>query len=261
MNSLLSKMGGLTAASLVSNWMGTLDIQAVHYDPSADPKLPEFRGPIIGAIWHEYILPLFYILGHTNTSVMTSSHRDAQILTEALKHLEYGYIRGSTTRGGSRALLQLIKRCESQNIGTAADGPRGPRRRMAPGLVYLSSKMQVPLICFAAGCDRPIRFKTWDQLALPRLGSRVRLIVGPRMQVPPDLDRKGLEHYRQKIETTMQQLTDEAESWATSGSRRVNQRVIHSSPAFHVFRRHHPTTVAATVDASETLSRNVHRAA
>ncbi|MCU0981654.1 MAG: hypothetical protein MUF25_21090, partial [Pirellulaceae bacterium] len=64
---------------------------------------------------------------------------------------------------------------------------------------------------------------TWDRFALPRPYSRARLVVGPRLHVPADLDREGLEWHRQQMEATLNQLTTEAERWAESGHRRRGQ--------------------------------------
>ena len=220
--SIANKFGGLLAATGVRSWMGTLSYQAVIYDRSTDPVLPEYRGPVIGVFWHEYLLLPFYLRGRSNTAILTSRHRDADWLSEAAGHLGFEIIRGSTARGGGQALLELV-RAGDKNVGIACDGPRGPRRRMAPGPIFLSSKLQVPMITYAVGYDRPKRLKSWDRFAIPRPFSRARWIIGPQMQIPPNLDRDGVEHYRQQVEQILNRLTNEAEAWAESGSRLPNQ--------------------------------------
>ena len=227
--SIVNKFGGLCAATSVRAWMGSLSYQACIYDRSTDPVLPEFDGPVIGVFWHEYLLLPFYLRGRSNTAILTSRHRDADWLSEAARHLGFEIIRGSTSRGGGQALLELI-RAGDKNVGIACDGPRGPRRQMAPGPIFLASKLQVPLITYAVGYDRPKRLRSWDQFALPRPFSRARWIIGPRMHIPPNLDRAGVEHYRCQVEQILNRLTTEAEEWAESNARYPSQTSVARMP-------------------------------
>ncbi len=259
--SFLNKAAALGAAAMVGQWMRSMDIQAVYYDRSVDPALPEFRGPIAVAVWHEYILPILYLRGRSNTSILTSRHTDANILTEVLRHFGYGHVRGSTARGGSQALLELLELCRTQNLGTAGDGPRGPRRQMAPGLAYLSSKLQIPMAPYAVGFDRPYRMGTWDRFAIPRWGSRVRIIFGPRVQVPPNADRTELEVYRLRMEKLLEELTHEAEQWAESGARHPNQVPLYRRPAHFAFRRHLQANPGGELGVAPLMVRRVRRAA
>ncbi len=242
--SLINKAGGLFAATSVRAWMGSLSYQAVMYDRSTDPVLPEFSGPVIGVFWHEYLLLPFFLRGHSNTAILTSRHRDADWLSVAAGHLGFEIIRGSTARGGGQALLELI-RTGDKNVGIACDGPRGPRRKMAPGPIFLSSKLQIPLITYAVGYDRPKRLKSWDRFAIPRPFSRARWIIGPRMQIPANVDRQGVEHYRLQVEQILNDLTAEAESWAVSGSRLPNQASVSRSP-MPLRNRRHPIPLAVS---------------
>lgn len=228
---LPTKLGGLLASAAVHSWMGTLDYRALMYDRTVDPTQAEFEGPVIAVFWHEYLLALFYLRGRSNTAILTSQHRDADWLSEAARHMGFDTIRGSTYRGGTRAMLQFIRQHGSRNLGIACDGPRGPRRRLAQGPIYLSSKLQIPLVIHAVGYDRPWRMPTWDRFAVPYPYSRVRLIVGPRIQIPADVDRAGVIGYQHAVERMMRQLTVDAESWAAAGTRRQGQMVLRRQPA------------------------------
>ena len=228
---ITTKFGGLAAATFVRHWMGTLDYQVAMYDSTVDPVQHNFAGPVIAVFWHENLLFPFYLQGHTQSAILTSQHRDADWLSEAAGHLGFRTVRGSTFRGGGRALLEMVRGWSNYNFGIASDGPRGPRRKMAQGPIYLSSKLGIPLVPYGIGYDRPWRIRSWDRFALPRPYSRARLVAGPRLQIPPELDRGGLEHYRQRAEDVLNRLTLEAEAWAEAGSRKVNQRGIRRRPA------------------------------
>ena len=251
--SIVNKIGGLCAAASVRAWMGTLSYQAMVYDRSTEPVLPEFNGPVISVFWHEYLLLPFYLRGRSNTAILTSRHRDADWLSQAAAHLGFEIIRGSTARGGGQALLELI-RTGDKNVGIACDGPRGPRRRMAPGPIFLSSKLQVPLITYAAGYDRPKRLRSWDKFAIPRPFSRARWIIGPRMQIPANLNREGVEHYRSQVEQILNRLTVEAENWAKQGIRLPGQTSVSRLP-MPLINRRRPN--AKSVEVGDVTRRRV----
>jgi lysophospholipid acyltransferase (LPLAT)-like uncharacterized protein len=227
--SIINKVGGLCAATCVRAWMSTISYRAAVYDRTIDPVLPEFDGPVIAVFWHEYLLLPFYLRGHSNTAILTSRHRDADWLSQAAGHLGFEIIRGSSSRGGGQALLELL-RAGDKNVGIACDGPRGPRRQMAQGPIFLSSKLQIPLIAYAVGYDRPKRMKSWDGFAIPRPFSRACWIVGPRMQIPPNLSRARVEHYRVEVERVLNRLTLEAETRASTRGRIPDEISAHRTP-------------------------------
>jgi lysophospholipid acyltransferase (LPLAT)-like uncharacterized protein len=236
---LVQKIGGLLGTALVRQWMGTLDYQIAYYDRAIDPGLPECQTPKIYIFWHEYILCPLYLRGHCNLAMLLSRHRDAEILSHIAYHLGFAFVRGSTNRGGVAALREMLARSRSMHLTITPDGPRGPRRQLAPGCIYLASKLGLPLVVMGFGHDRPWRIrKAWDQFAIPRPYTRARVITSRDIYVPPDLDRDGLEHFRLRIEELLNFLTGEAEAWAESGS--------HKSPQYLLERRsnrwRHPRT-------------------
>lgn len=208
----------------VRKWMGTLDYKAAYYDRAIDPVFPEWRGQKIYVFWHEYILFPLYLRGHCNMAMLLSRHRDAEILSYAAYHLGFEFVRGSTNRGGVAAIRELLQKSRQMNLTITPDGPRGPRRISAPGSIYLASKLGLPLVVMGYGYDRPWRVKkAWDQFAIPRPFSRARAIPSGEIFIPPDLDRDGIEYFRQKIEQLLNRLTAEAENWAESGARKIGQ--------------------------------------
>jgi lysophospholipid acyltransferase (LPLAT)-like uncharacterized protein len=165
----------------------------------------------------------FYVRGNCDISMLLSRHRDAEWLSRAARHMGFKTIRGSTYRGAGTALRQLMDKGKSSNLTITPDGPRGPRRKMAQGPIYLSSKLQIPLIPMGMGFDRPWRLRTWDRFAIPRPCSRGTIIVGPAVRIPDGLDRGGLERYRRQTEQLLERLTREAETWAETGNRTLGQ--------------------------------------
>ena len=219
----INKLGGFLIATLVRGWMGTLDYKAALYDPSVDPIHPEFRRPAIFLLWHDYIPVLFYLRGNCDTAMLLRQHQDAEWLGQAAHLMGFETIRGSTNRGGVAALRKLMGTGRATNLTITPDGPRGPRRKLAQGAIYLSSRLGIPLIAIGLGYDRPWRLNTWDRFAIPKPYSRARVVASPLIQIPPDLDRGEIEQHRQRIERLLTDLTEEAESWAERGGRYANQ--------------------------------------
>lgn len=241
---LLDRLAGLACASLVRSWMGTTDARAAFYDPVVDPVHPQWCGQKIYIFWHEYILLPLSFRGHSNLVMLLSRHHDAEILSHVAGFLGFGTVRGSTNRGGAAALREMLRQSRHMNLTITPDGPRGPRRVLAPGPIFLASKLQMPLVLLGLGCDRPWRAGSWDRFAIPRPYSRIRAVVSPAMQLPADLDREGLEHYRRQTETLLNRLTLEAEAWAESGTRKIGDVAAKRVPSPHkplrVDRPHRP---------------------
>jgi len=221
----------LAATAVVRRWMGTLDYRVAFGDPLVDPVHSDYRGAKIYVFWHENILLPLYLRGHSNISMLLSRHGDADILDRVARMMGFGVVRGSTFNGGSVVLRELAARAAEGNLTITPDGPRGPRRRLAPGCVFLASTLGIPLVALGLGYDRPWRFSTWDRFALPRPFTRARGIVSRAIAVPPDLDRDRLEAHRAGIERLLTHLSDEAEAWATSDARRPGARIVRREPS------------------------------
>ena len=214
----LLRILGVCGRDLLHRWMGTLDYKIAYYDPNVDPAFPEDRRRRLYIFWHEYITFYLYQRHHCRLAMLLSKHRDADILEKIARLTGFGAVRGSTRRGGAEAILGMMKQQERDwHLTITPDGPRGPRRKMAPGSVYIASQLQIPIIAVGIGYDRPWRLSTWDRFAIPRPGSRARTIPSPEIFVPPNLSKADVEHYTRKIESILNRLTDDAEEWAQKG--------------------------------------------
>jgi hypothetical protein len=211
--------------------MRTLRYKVAYYDPSVDPVRTDCVGRKIYIFWHEYLLFPLYLRGHCNLAMLLSRHRDAEILARVAYHLGFECVRGSTNRGSSSALRQLLQRSQSMHLALTPDGPRGPRRRLAQGPIYLAAKMGLPIVAMGFGYQRPWRALSWDRFAIPRPFSRARAIVGPQIHIPPILSREETEQYRMRLERLLEQLTREAEAWAQTGIRFARESPLRKQTA------------------------------
>ncbi len=225
MPAFMTKLGGLVVAKGIRAWMSTLDYRAVFYDQSVDPLRGE-GGQRIYIFWHENILLPLYLRGRCNLAMLLSQHPDAEILAHVAYHMGFDCVRGSTYHGGAKAIWELLERSRDQHLTITPDGPRGPRRQLAQGPIYLASKLQLPLVVMGFGYDRPWRANSWDRFAMPRPFTRGRAILGPPLMLPRDLDREGMETCRVRVERLLNNLTCEAEAWAADGTRKAGEVVM-----------------------------------
>jgi len=221
----------LSSTASIRQWMGTLDYRAEFGDPTVDPVHPDYRGAKIYVFWHENILQPLYMRGHSNIAMLLSRHADANILDRVARMMGFGVVRGSTFNGGSVALRQLAERAKRENLTITPDGPRGPRRRLAPGCVFLASTLGIPLVAMGLGYDRPWRVGTWDRFAIPKPWSRARAVVSRAIHVPADLDREGIEWHRAGMEKLLVDLSDDAERWACAGDHRDAEIRLRKEPS------------------------------
>lgn len=184
-------------------------------DPFQSPK----AGPFIYALWHENFLIPIVRFGHPGAACLVSRHADGQVLGSLIRATGMGIIHGSTSRGGVVAVRQLLRSEGSErHLAVTPDGPRGPRRQVQPGIVYLASRTGMRVVPVGVGHRRPWRMKSWDAFAVPRPLSRVRCLFGLPIVVPSDLTTAALSPHVQRLQSELDGLTAAAQEWADSGT-------------------------------------------
>jgi len=148
------------------------------------------------------------------------------------------------------------------NLTITPDGPRGPRRQLAPGAVYLASRLGMPIVLLGFGYDRPWRFrKAWDQFALPRPFSRARSITSEEIFIPGGLTKTDIEPWRLLVENRLNEVTEQSETWAQSGRRRPNEQPLYRATAPTRNRRFYEEDQQENLSAPETSTEPERKAA
>jgi len=253
---IIQRSLGWAGAMYLRALMATVRCKVTYHDPTVDPVHPLCKRRYIFLSWHEYMLATVTTRGNCGMTVLASQHGDAAIISHAARNLGWEIIHGSTTRGGMTALRSMM-RVNETHLNVTPDGPRGPRRTVASGAIFLAAKLGMPLVCAAYAYDRPFRFNSWDRFAMPRPFSRLRGVIGPPVSVPKKLDRDTLEEYRLLIENQLNTFTLEAESWAASGAKREGEMpLLHQRPAPQMLAPIETVTVAtAQAPIAETMKR------
>jgi lysophospholipid acyltransferase (LPLAT)-like uncharacterized protein len=211
---LLLHAAGATGAWLVRRVTGSCRFHFRYADPAVNPEVARRLGSrYIYAFFHEVMLFPAYYWAWPEMQILISDHRDGELITQVVSRLGFGVVRGSTTRGGVRALREMTHRVDSGHLCVTPDGPRGPRRHVHQGLVYLSSKTGLPIVGAGMAFKNPWRVRSWDRFAIPRPFQAAACVVPEPLIVPADADRATIEDCRLEVERRMQVATLEAEEW------------------------------------------------
>ena len=168
------------------------------------------RRPIM-AFWHGRIFTATYYFRNRGIVVMISENFDGEWIARIIEGFGYGTSRGSTSRGGQRALLQLKREMEGgKPAGFAVDGPRGPARKVQPGVVWLAKLTGNPVVPFHMEASAYWSLGSWDRTQIPKPFSTVSLAVGGPIEVPADATDATIEAKRLEVEEALLALEHRA---------------------------------------------------
>ena len=168
----------------------------------------------IYAFWHAHMLLPAYVGRQRNVKVLISQHRDGEYIAQIVQKLGYSVARGSTTRGGAKALLKMIKKIKEESISLAItpDGPKGPRFIAQSGAILLGQKTQYPIIPVMIYLAKYWELPSWDRFCIPKPFSKARIFYGDPIMVAPKLEKSAVEEYRASLEGALVKLGNEVGS-------------------------------------------------
>lgn len=160
---LITTVGGLFLRLLGSTWR----IRRINHE-AFDSMLARAE-PFIVVFWHGEIVPVTWIHRGRGLAPLISRHADGEIIARIVEGLGYRTVRGSTTRGGVRALLETVQHVnDGITVGFTPDGPRGPRHVFAPGALIVAQRTGKPIIALGATASSAWRLKSWDRHLIPK---------------------------------------------------------------------------------------------
>lgn len=226
---LLTKVIVFIGVALVRVLFKTCRLRAMPEVPGINPYETTGENRYLYSVWHDQIVMTVFSGRPKNMAGLVSGHQDGGYLADAMKLLGIVAVRGSSKRGGSRAMGELLQRVRQYHVAITPDGPRGPRRKMKTGIVFLASHSGRAIIPSVYACRRGWRIRgNWTDMLMPWPFTTIHARGGPPFVVPPNLDRDQLEHYVERLEKEMgrlQALVDEA---AATG--RPNLEASQTSP-------------------------------
>ena len=202
----------LTGATILKTLFLTLRL---HIEDCSGVLKEDAGSPVIVCFWHNRILGItfafdrIYPKKRAGVTVLTSPSKDGEILAQLVGAFGMEAVRGSSSRRGSRALLELVKLIRSgRDIAITPDGPRGPRYSLGPGIILLAQTTGTRIVPAHASFSRCVRMKTWDGFIIPLPFSKVSVTIDEALAIPAELTAEEFETKRQNLEDLLKHAAD-----------------------------------------------------
>lgn len=193
-----------TAYPLVRALTGTLKWK-IEGAGQWDAIIQSGRQPIL-ALWHGRIFAGLHYFRRRNVVVITSQNFDGEWIARILHRMGFLTSRGSTSRGGARALVQMKRDLAAgRPAAFTVDGPRGPARVVQPGVAWLAGASGHPILPYHIEADRYWTARGWDRTQIPKPFSTVAMAIGEPIHVK-DTEADTLSAARSELEAALQRL-------------------------------------------------------
>jgi lysophospholipid acyltransferase (LPLAT)-like uncharacterized protein len=168
----------------------------------------------IYVFWHNRIFAGTYFFRNRGIVVITSQSFDGEYIARFIQRFGYGAVRGSSTRGGVSALVELIRVMRAGlPTGFSIDGPKGPKYVAKSGACLLSKKTRNPMMPFVVETKNYWELKSWDNLQIPKPFSPVRVFIGEPILVSSTANETEIENKRLELQKTLDELVARGEQW------------------------------------------------
>ena len=172
--------------------------------------------PAIFVMWHNrlFLIPYLFwkywnIFQRGKVAVMVSTSKDGGYLVRVLERFNLICVRGSSSRRGNAALLEMTRLVEAgADAGITPDGPRGPKYQVADGVISLAQLTGAPIIPISYVLSHKIELNSWDGFMIPLPFGRATLRVGVPVNVSSAADAEEREHKRLELETILKSLSE-----------------------------------------------------
>lgn len=167
--------------------------------------------PRLYIFWHCHIFHVIYQFRGSGAAPLISMSSDGEIVAAIAEEFGMHPVRGSSSRGGARAFLQMLQRCRrpGAEVLITADGPKGPAREVKPGAVQLARKSGAVLVPIAWYSSRVKIFaRSWDRFLMPRLGGRLHFAYGRPLRLESGADAPDDAQYGRLLQQALNELEE-----------------------------------------------------
>jgi len=177
-------------------------------------RLPE--EPLIFAVWHNRLalcMKLYRSYARSERSAvrlaaLISASKDGALLAALLESYRVQPVRGSSSRRGAQALIELTSWAErGYDLAVTPDGPRGPCYSMQPGVITLAQMTGLPILPASYRLSWKIKLKSWDRFQIPLPFARCDLFLGDLIRVPREVSEGDRTQIRQQVQEALMAIT------------------------------------------------------
>lgn len=216
-----SKPGAFLFSRLIGFYIWILR-RTIRVETQGDAHVDQDKGGQILAFWHGRLVigPIFANQSRLPVHMLISTHRDGEIIADAIRLPRLRFIRGSAAnpkklqkeKSGGAAVVQMIAALRAGDfVGITPDGPRGPARHVQPGIVRLASQARVPIVPLGLAVSRSITLGTWDRGCVPLPFAKVAVIAGAPYSCPAELTVDEVKTHAAALSTCLNEVTDLAD--------------------------------------------------
>ncbi len=167
----------------------------------------------IGALWHNRLLVFPFVLRRflpqRHGAALISASRDGDLIADVVKRFGYDVIRGSSSRMGASAILQLAEVLASgRDVVITPDGPRGPAYELGPGIIFLAQKSGAAVVPMNLEYSHCWRLGSWDRFIVPRPFAKVRVLINRPYRVTATTTPEEFESERVSLQNAMMALVE-----------------------------------------------------
>jgi len=192
-------------------WFRTVRVQVIHAE--RERRLRE-QGAVLYATWHRGIFLSAWYWRWQRGWFLTSSSKDGAWASGLINRLGNRVVRGSSSRGGRKALLELVGLLrEGVSGGLTPDAPRGPRRECKAGILAAAQRAGVPIVPVSFACKPCLRMRSWDRTILPLPFARLVVLIGEPLYLERRLDKRSFADKRLLLEEAMNRDADEVDAY------------------------------------------------
>lgn len=171
----------------------------------------------IYTFWHDRMFLGTYFFRNRGIIVMSSQSFDSEYTARVIQRFGYGAVRGSSTRGGIRALTRMIRLMkEGLPMGFTLDGPKGPPHVAKSGAILLAKKSGNPIMPFVVEAKSFWCINSWDKLQIPKPFTRARVIIAEPIYVAKDADNEDVENKRLELQAKLDEAVRIGQQWRES---------------------------------------------
>lgn len=232
----LIRTASLVGATVLKVWTDTTRLRYRNLGPDLRPDSSTLNGEkCIYAFWHGQMLGLLHFRRcRTPVRVLISEHADGELITQIIENVGWGAIRGSSTRGGARAMFEMIRSADACHLAVTPDGPRGPYRVVQQGIAFLAARTDRPVIPAGVAFTQRWQFNSWDRFEVPRPMTDVFIVTGEPLRAPAGLRASELEPFRLSVQHEMDRLNRLAAEFAGIVAEPIDPEILSiQSPRTH----------------------------
>lgn len=171
----------------------------------------------INSFWHNRLFLMTYFWKDRETAVMVSQSFDGEYISRTAQRFGFGVIRGSSTRGGSNALKQMLKLSEEGiEMTLTVDGPKGPKYKVKPGVINLAKQTGKPIFPILAEAKKFWSINSWDNLQIPKPFTKAKIFFGEPVVVPKNADDNEFKAKQKELQRKLDELVEIGKQWRNS---------------------------------------------